>query len=171
MGLSYAVLKLCCLDATPDSKRSLRGKPFWLALWARLKKQPWFLDTELQSHVVNKGYQEDMTLERLSASNSSFCNFFLNSFKLYFHFSKKHWKSYFIVMLKKLPFMKRSIVQVQKEWSCYSESQGNLEQWSGVSVLTSRDIKPNHYLLSCHFSLYFVNDLKCFVLLQPTLIC
>lgn len=95
---------------------------------------------------MNKGYQEDMTLERLSASNSSFCIFILNYFKLYFHFSKKHWQSYFIVMLKKLPFMKRSIVQVQKDWSCYLERQGNLELWSGVSVLTSRDIKPNHLL-------------------------
>lgn len=32
MGLSYAVLKLCFLDATPDSERPLSGKPFWLAL-------------------------------------------------------------------------------------------------------------------------------------------
>lgn len=87
-----------------------------------------------------------MTLECLSASNSSFCIFNLNSFKLYFPFSKKHWKSYFIVMLKKLPFMKRSIVQVQKDWSCYLESQGNLEQCSAGSVLTYRYIKPNHLL-------------------------
>lgn len=95
---------------------------------------------------MNKGYQEDMILECLSASNPSFCIFILKSFKLYFHFSKKHWKSYFIVMLKKPPFMKRRIVQGQKAWSCYLERQGNLEQWSGVSVLTSRDIKPNHLL-------------------------
>lgn len=143
MSLSFAVLKPRCLDASLDSERSLSSKLFWPVLQARLIKQPWFLDTELHSLVMNKGYQENMTLRHLSDKNSIFSNFILKSFKPYCHFSKNDWKLYFIVMLTKWCFYKKQHCAIAKGLSLLFKKPGKLgvKKWSECSTFQKYRIK------------------------------
>lgn len=109
---------------------------------------------------MNKGYQEDMTLEHLSATNSSYCNLILNSFKLYCHFSKQHWKWHFIVMLKQLHFYEKKHCASPKGLILLFRKPGKFGvEWVFWLPEISNLITC---LLSCHFFPLFCQWFKVF---------